>query len=48
MKKFEFPVVQAEKFSVEDIMSISSNPNENQTPTIPGGFGGGGAITPRP
>ena len=43
MKKFEFPVVQVEKFSVEDVITVS-----NQLPTIPGGFGGGGAITPRP
>ena len=42
MKKFEVPAIQVEKFSVEDVITVS-----NQTPTIPGGFGGK-AITPLP
>ena len=45
MKKFEFPAIQVENFSVEDVITNSGIP-ENQTPTIPGGFGGVKAITP--
>jgi len=47
MKKFEVPDIQVEKFGVEDVITTSSTGNENQTPTIPGGFGGG-AFTPLP
>lgn len=47
MKKFEVPAIQVENFSVEDVITTSSaTGNENQTPTIPGGFGGVKAITP--
>ena len=46
MKKFEMPELQLVEFSTESIMTVSGDPEEetnritNETPIIPGGFGG--------
>ena len=46
MKKFEMPELQLVEFSTERIMTVSGDPEEetnritNETPIIPGGFGG--------